>query len=173
MILQIIGTRKINLFATALYTHHFPAGKVITSAPTITIWYVKTLLGRQKKHKILQKSATFRSSVSSNIINTYVRNKCQMIFSSLEFIFQFLPVFLVLYYVCPDRAKKISACLQEACFFLFLWSCGSSGLYGAFAVVCLRQLLHWQENETIPISLKTREMASPGNCLQPVLADPV
>ncbi len=28
-----------------------------------------------KKYKILQDSATFRSLISSNIINTYVRNK--------------------------------------------------------------------------------------------------
>lgn len=42
-----------------------------------------------------------------------------MIFSSLEFIFLFLPVFLLLYFVCPDRAKNVCLLTGSLLFYFY------------------------------------------------------
>lgn len=42
-----------------------------------------------------------------------------MIFSSLEFLFKFLPVFLFLYFVCPDRVKNICLLAGSLLFYFY------------------------------------------------------
>lgn len=50
-----------------------------------------------------------------------------MIFSSLEFIFQFLPIFLLLYSVCPDRAKNF--CLLAGSLFFYFYGVAEHPAY--------------------------------------------
>ncbi|MGL6219723.1 MAG: MBOAT family O-acyltransferase [Lacrimispora sphenoides] len=50
-----------------------------------------------------------------------------MIFSSLEFIFQFLPIFLLLYSVCPDRAKNF--CLLAGSLFFYFYGVAKHPAY--------------------------------------------
>ena len=50
-----------------------------------------------------------------------------MVFSSLEFIFQFLPIFLLIYFLCPARYKNF--CLFAGSMLFYLYGVWDTPLY--------------------------------------------
>ncbi|MFR2827984.1 MAG: hypothetical protein ACLTCQ_28135 [Enterocloster bolteae] len=68
-----------------------------------------------------------------------------MVFSSLEFVFRFLPVFLVIYYIVPGRWKKSLAFYGEPGF-LFLRSKRHSVLFCASGIIHPGQLSDWNSD---------------------------
>lgn len=63
-----------------------------------------------------------------------------MVFNSVIFIFCFLPIFLLIYYFVPARARNpVLFCRKP-----FLLCMGRSYLSGSYAVFQLFQLLHGQ-----------------------------
>ena len=55
------------------------------------------------------------------------KDRFPMVFSSLEFIFQFLPIFLLIYFLCPARYKNF--CLFAGSMIFYLYGVWDTPLY--------------------------------------------
>ena len=70
-----------------------------------------------------------------------------MVFSSLEFIFIFLPVFLIIYYMAPDRGKNLVIFIGSILFYIWgSWKNPEYILYFVMAIVMNYLLGRFMEN---------------------------
>lgn len=92
-----------------------------------------------------------------------------MVFSSLIFLFGFLPVFLFLYYICPDRWKNL--CLFVGSLIFYFYGVKDQPLYFFSSdFVHLGQLPDWHSPWTAQKKRKSKKMAGSRYCVQSVLA---